>query len=112
MRIDYNKLFRNHLRNPKEMLNVLFHLPQIIRVYFRLLGDKRVQIRLKAILIGAFVYAISPLDLLPDFLIPFIGYVDDLVILIVAMKHFLRRIPPHILNEHVQAVQGRLEDYK
>ncbi|KAF5064916.1 hypothetical protein DSECCO2_279240 [anaerobic digester metagenome] len=43
-------------------------------------------------------YALSPIDLIPDF-IPVLGYLDDLVILPLLTALTIRRIPPEILNE-------------
>jgi uncharacterized membrane protein YkvA (DUF1232 family) len=41
------------------------------------------------------VYVISPIDLIPDF-IPFVGVVDDLVLIPLAIRFLLSRLPPHL----------------
>lgn len=41
------------------------------------------------------LYLFSPLDLVPDVL-PFIGVVDDLVLVPLAIRFLLKRLPPHI----------------
>ena len=41
------------------------------------------------------LYALSPIDLLPDTL-PIIGVVDDLVLVPLAMRWLLKRLPPDI----------------
>jgi uncharacterized membrane protein YkvA (DUF1232 family) len=43
-------------------------------------------------------YAFSPIDLIPDF-IPILGYLDDLVILPIAIALALRMIPTQVLAE-------------
>jgi uncharacterized membrane protein YkvA (DUF1232 family) len=43
-------------------------------------------------------YAFSPVDLIPDF-IPFLGYVDDLVLLPVGIAAAMRLIPPDVMAE-------------
>ena len=43
-------------------------------------------------------YAISPLDLIPDF-IPIIGYLDDLLIVPAGIWLALRLIPPELMAE-------------
>ncbi|HYF42797.1 MAG TPA: YkvA family protein [Ramlibacter sp.] len=48
------------------------------------------------------LYLFSPIDLLPDAL-PLIGVVDDLVLVPLAIRFMLNRLPPHI----AQAVAGR-----
>ncbi len=49
-----------------------------------------------AIAIG---YALSPIDLIPDF-IPIIGYLDDLVLIPLFILIARRLIPPDLLAEH------------
>lgn len=41
------------------------------------------------------LYVLSPIDLIPDF-IPFVGFLDDLVIAPLAIRWLLKRLPPHI----------------
>lgn len=41
------------------------------------------------------LYALSPIDLLPDTL-PILGVVDDLVLVPLAMRWLLKRLPPDI----------------
>ena len=56
-------------------------------------------------LAGAIVaYAISPIDLIPDF-IPVLGLLDELVLLPVAIWLALRLIPPEVMAE----ARGRAE---
>jgi uncharacterized membrane protein YkvA (DUF1232 family) len=50
-------------------------------------------------LIGLVVaYALSPIDLIPDF-IPVLGYLDELVLLPLAVLGIRKLIPPHVLAE-------------
>lgn len=41
------------------------------------------------------LYLLSPVDLLPD-AIPFIGVIDDIVLVPLAIRFLLKRLPPHI----------------
>ncbi len=41
------------------------------------------------------LYLFSPIDILPDF-IPFIGMVDDIVLVPLAIRWLLNRLPPEI----------------
>ena len=41
------------------------------------------------------LYVLSPIDLIPDVL-PFIGVVDDLVLVPLAIRWLLKRLPPDI----------------
>jgi uncharacterized membrane protein YkvA (DUF1232 family) len=55
--------------------------------------------RYAKVLAGAIVaYAISPIDLIPDF-IPVLGYLDELLLLPLAIWFALRLIPPDVLAE-------------
>jgi uncharacterized membrane protein YkvA (DUF1232 family) len=44
-------------------------------------------------------YALSPIDLIPDF-IPVLGYLDDLILLPLGIALAVRLIPPDLLEEH------------
>jgi hypothetical protein len=50
--------------------------------------------------LAAFVvaYALSPIDLIPDF-IPVLGYLDDVILLPVLIWLTVRMLPPHVLAE-------------
>ena len=43
-------------------------------------------------------YAVSPIDLIPDF-IPVLGYLDDLVLVPLGIAAAIWMIPPHVLAE-------------
>ncbi len=50
-------------------------------------------------------YALSPIDLIPDF-IPVLGYLDDLVLVPVGIALALKMIPPVVMEETRQNAQG------
>ena len=52
----------------------------------------------KVIAILTVAYAISPIDLIPDF-IPIIGYLDDLLILPLGIILSIKLIPKEVFNE-------------
>jgi uncharacterized membrane protein YkvA (DUF1232 family) len=43
-------------------------------------------------------YALSPIDLIPDF-IPVIGYLDDVILIPIGIYFTLKLIPPAVINE-------------
>lgn len=61
--------------------------------------DPRVPWYAKALAAFVAAYALSPIDLIPDF-IPVIGYLDDLILLPLGILLVIRLIPPEILAEH------------
>ncbi len=52
----------------------------------------------KVIVFVAFVYALSPIDLIPDF-IPVLGYLDDLIIFAVFVLLALKLIPTDVMYQ-------------
>ena len=61
--------------------------------------DPRVPWYAKALAACVAGYALSPIDLIPDF-IPVLGYLDDLVIVPLGILAVVRLIPPDILAQH------------
>jgi uncharacterized membrane protein YkvA (DUF1232 family) len=61
--------------------------------------DPRVPWYAKAVGACVVAYALSPIDLIPDF-VPVLGYLDDLVLVPLGLMLMLRLIPPEILAEH------------
>ena len=58
--------------------------------------DPRVPWPAKAVAAGVAAYALSPIDLIPDF-IPVLGYLDDLVIVPLGILLVVRLIPADLL---------------
>ena len=84
-------------------LRFVRHLPQFVRLYWRLLHDRRVSIWPKALLVLSFLYVLSPVDLIPDF-IPFFGELDDLVVVIAVCRLFVYLCPREVVEEHVHRI--------
>jgi len=61
-----------------------------------------------AIVVG---YALSPIDLIPDF-IPILGYLDDLILVPAGIWVALRLIPPHALAEGREAATRWLAEVR
>jgi uncharacterized membrane protein YkvA (DUF1232 family) len=61
--------------------------------------DPRVPWYAKALALCVAGYALSPIDLIPDF-IPVIGYLDDLIIVPLGILAVVKLIPPEIMAEH------------
>ena len=72
--------------------------PKQIALFRLLLLDPRVPVTAKAVLIGAFVFAVSPLNV-PQY-IPVIGALDDIGIVLFAGSFFLKQVPASVLSEH------------
>ena len=77
--------------------------PRYARLANRLLRDKRLTPRQKAPLIAAIGYGLSPIDLVPG-IVPVLGQLDDLIVLLGALRLTLEQIPDSVANEHLLAV--------
>lgn len=55
-------------------------------------------LRAKIIAGGLVAYALSPIDILPDFL-PGIGQLDDVLLMAAGVWLITRMVPPHVLRE-------------
>jgi uncharacterized membrane protein YkvA (DUF1232 family) len=60
--------------------------------------DPRTPWYAKLIVAGCVAYALSPVDLIPDF-IPVIGLVDDLILIPIALALAIRFIPDEVLAD-------------
>jgi len=69
-----------------------------VRVYKLLMKDNRTPKLSKILLMVAFCYAITPLDLIPNF-IPVLGYIDDLIIIPILIFIAVRQVPKGVVTE-------------
>jgi len=80
----------------QQVKELLLLIPNFIKLLYRLLGDKRVSTQDKALLLGTVAYVISPLDFLPD-AIPFLGQIDDLLLVALILKRFMNSVDRSVL---------------
>ena len=81
---------------------VTYYIKQLPK-YLKLLGglatDPRVSMVDKVLVVGAFAYIVMPIDIIPDF-IPFLGEVDDLYLLILALQRLIANAGRPVLLDH------------
>ncbi|MDB5510441.1 MAG: hypothetical protein JWL93_2910 [Hyphomicrobiales bacterium] len=70
--------------------------------------DPRVPWVAKAVAGLVAAYALSPIDLIPDF-VPVLGYLDDLILVPAGIMLAVSLIPPALLNEFRLQAEARLE---
>lgn len=70
------------------MLRLLRALPALATLIAKLARDPSLPRPVKVALVAAAVYLASPIDLVPDF-IPFLGYVDDLLLAAIVLDGVL-----------------------
>ena len=74
-------------------------LPQLVKLVVRLSRDPRIPVRVKRVAVALAVYAVFPVDLVPDF-IPVVGLVDDLLAVVVALAVLIESAPEEVIAEH------------
>lgn len=67
--------------------------------------DERTPLLAKMIAVGVVAYALSPIDIIPDF-IPILGYLDDLLILPLGIMIAVRLIPFVLMSEFRERASG------
>lgn len=79
----------------RELLRVI---PDVARLVRRLLGDRAVPLGARVALIVLFVWLISPIDLIPEF-IPVLGPLDDVVVAVLVLRYVRRTVGLEELRE-------------
>lgn len=97
----YNETIRDSAKQ------ALLLIPNFVKLLYRLVGDKRVLSQEKALLLGVAAYVISPLDFLPD-AIPFLGQIDDLLLVALILKRFMNSVDRSIIMEYWDGNQDLL----
>lgn len=82
-------------------------LPKFVGLLVGLLRDSRVSARDKAILGAVVAYVFNPVDLVPD-LVPFLGLVDDVYLVALALLRLFLRADDEVLLEHWQGPEDLL----
>lgn len=85
------------------------HIPNFLRLFWRLLWDRRVSLGAKALLLGIPIYLFLPWDLIPDFISKIIfglGWVDDAVASYLILRAFIAFCPRMVVAEHVARIEA------
>ena len=82
------------------------HLRDEVHALYFASKDSRTPWYAKALVAAVVAYAVSPIDLIPDF-IPVLGQLDDLVIVPLGIWCAIRLIPPAVLAECRAKVAAR-----
>ena len=90
----------------KTVIYYMKQLPAYMRLLGGLLMDRRVATVDKLLVAGAMAYIAMPIDLIPDF-IPFIGEVDDVFVLVLALQRLISNAGRTVLMAHWS---GPMED--
>jgi uncharacterized membrane protein YkvA (DUF1232 family) len=73
-------------------------LPACVTLVRRLRRDPRVPRSVKIVVALAALWVLSPIDLIPEFL-PIIGPLDDVVVVVLALRYARRHVPRAVIVE-------------
>jgi len=93
---------------PGALKDVAAFLPACVTLARRLRTSPDVPLRAKLAVGIAAVWVISPIDLIPEFL-PVIGPLDDVVVVVLALRYAARQVPRAVLAEAWPAEPRLLE---
>jgi uncharacterized membrane protein YkvA (DUF1232 family) len=79
----------------------------VVAVYFAA-RDPATPLPVRVLAIAVAAYALSPLDLIPDF-IPVVGYLDDVLIVPLGLLLVIRLLPPPVLAAARRRAEVALE---
>ena len=80
-------------------------LKREIPAVFLALKDEKTPLSAKILAAVTVAYALSPVDLIPDF-VPVLGYLDDVLVLPALIALTVRRIPPEVLASCRERAEG------
>jgi uncharacterized membrane protein YkvA (DUF1232 family) len=77
-------------------VRLLRAVPSLVRMIGRLVRDPSLPRTVKIALAAAAVYLVSPIDLVPD-VVPFVGYVDDVLLAAIVLDGLLNFVDRGLL---------------
>jgi uncharacterized membrane protein YkvA (DUF1232 family) len=83
----------------RTVMGTMKELPNFLRLLGGLLTDMRVALTDKLLVAGAVAYILLPMDFLPDF-IPFLGEVDDVFLLVIALQRLIANAGRSVVLDH------------
>jgi len=99
---NYQTLLIRLMINKTDLLEWARKLKRNILAVWLAARDERTPFTAKVLALVVAGYALSPIDLIPDF-IPVLGYLDDLIIVPVGIAVVIRLIPDRLMNKFIAA---------
>lgn len=93
----------------RTVMDAVRELPNFLRLLYGLVTDPRVAVVDKMLVAGAVAYVLLPEDIFPDF-VPLVGEVDDIFVLVLALRRLMKSAGPEIMLEHWMGDPADLDD--
>ena len=94
------------LLSPSRVGGFFAHLPNFVRLFYRLMTDRRVSPLAKLVPLLGVLLLLTPPALELDF-IPLVGELDWLLVIVISLKVFIWLCPPEVVREHVARIAHR-----
>jgi uncharacterized membrane protein YkvA (DUF1232 family) len=91
------------------LMGIVRDIPSFVKLFGRLATDPRVSKLDKAIVAAVLVYLVSPVDLVPDWVVPVVGQIEDVYLLALALSRLVNNAGPDVLMDHWEGNPGSLE---
>ena len=86
------------------VFSIISRLPQYLRLAWRLLWDSRVPLWPRILVMLAALYGLSPFDFIPEAIVPHLGFGEDIVLNILAIRNLIASAPADIVQEHAHNI--------
>ncbi|MEO5902979.1 MAG: DUF1232 domain-containing protein [Gemmatimonadaceae bacterium] len=93
----------------RTVMGTISELPNFLRLLYGLITDSRVKAVDKLVVAGAIAYILLPVDIIPDF-VPFLGEVDDVFLLILALQRLIGNAGRAVLHDYWVGDPAELTD--
>ncbi|HLM69578.1 MAG TPA: DUF1232 domain-containing protein [Longimicrobium sp.] len=91
------------------LTGILRDVPSFLKLFARLARDPRVSKVDKAIVAAVLVYFVSPIDLVPDWIVPVVGQMEDVYLLALAVSRLVNNAGVDVLLDHWDGDTASLE---
>jgi uncharacterized membrane protein YkvA (DUF1232 family) len=96
-------------RDGASLMSMVRDIPAFLKLLARLATDPRVSKVDKAIVAATLVYLVSPIDLVPDWVVPVVGQIEDLYLLALALSRLVNNAGMEVLEDHWEGDPGTLQ---
>ena len=93
----------------RSVVRAIRQIPSYLRLLVGLVADRRVSMFDRVLVLAAVAYMVSPIDFIPDF-VPFLGEVDDVFLLMIALQRLVANAGRTVLLDHWRGDPDELDD--